>query len=537
MSRAEIQRTLQISIESSFQLNTLMFRIIEKLIKAGTTENMPSLEKRAIVLTNSIAVIGAVIISSLLLYSLRNGWSFFDQAFAITIAVLISIPLLNGNGLLTLGRFLLVFTIPVSSLVLSFLPRIQAPESFDYSQNPALYAVLLATSSIPILIFQNRDKYLMRSVVALNFVLFLLVDPFIHFFSKSHEWPSFGFYVATNLIFIAAYLFLLGSIFSLKNIVDSFETKNHQLIEELSVKNTELQNSYSELYELNKNVETQNEEIQSQSENLLKSQTSLIEANNEIERQKKELEKQNTILEKSLDERSTDLLQTNEELVTRNNELQQFSYTVSHNLRGPVASMLGLFNIHQTAKTPEDKNHIFSLLSQSALSLDTIIRDLNKIVDIRNDKFAAFEEVHIQDELTLIQQSLHSFIIENDVEIIADLQCEQLHSIKAYINSILYNLISNAIQYRSPARKLVIHISSRIIANNICLEVSDNGRGIDLNKFKHDLFKLFKRFHANTQGKGLGLYLIKQQVEKLQGTIEVTSTPEVGTTFKVTMPK
>jgi len=199
--------------------------------------------------------------------------------------------------------------------------------------------------------------------------------------------------------------------------------------------------------------------------------------------------------------------------------------------------MLGLFNIHHTAETPEDKNHIFSLLGQSALSLDTIIRDLNKIVDVRNDKFAAFEEVHIQDELALIQQSLHSFIIENDVEIIADLQCEQLHSIKAYINSILYNLISNAIQYRSPERKLIIHVSSRIIANNICLEVSDNGLGIDLNKFKHDLFKLFKRFHANTQGKGLGLYLIKQQVEKLQGTIEVTSTPEVGTTFKVTMPK
>jgi signal transduction histidine kinase len=336
-----------------------MFKIAEKLIKAGTTENMPRLEKRAIVLTDSIAVIGAVIISSLLLYSLRNGWSFFDQVFAITIVILISIPILNGVGFLTLGRFLLVVTIPVSSLVLSFLPRIQAPESFDYSQNPALYAVLLATSTIPILIFQHRDIYLMRSVVALNFVLFLLVDPFIHFFSKSHEWPTFGFYVASNLILIAAYLFLLGSIFALKNIVDSFETKNHQLIEELSVKNNELQSSYRNLYELNKNVETQNEEIQSQSENLLQSQTNLIEANKEIERQKKELEEQNTNLEKSLDERSKDLLQTNEELLMRNSELQQFSFTISHNLRGPVASMLGLFNIHQTAETPEDKTTFF----------------------------------------------------------------------------------------------------------------------------------------------------------------------------------
>lgn len=514
-----------------------MFKILEKIIRAGTTESMPDLEKRAIVLTNSIAVIGAIIVSSLLMYSLRNGWSFFDQIFAITIALLVSIPILNGFGILNLGRFLLVVSIPASSLVLSFLPRIQSPENFEYIQGPSLYTVLMATSSIPILIFQKRDKNLMWLAVGLNFVMFLLVDPFLHFFSKSHEWPTLGLYIGSNLISIAAYLFFLGSIFSLKSIVDTFELKNHQLIELLSVKNFELENSYQELYELNKNIETQNEEIYSQRENLLQSQMNLLEANIEIERQKNELEKQNTNLEKSLNERSKDLLQTNEELVIRNNDLQQFSYTVSHNLRGPVASMLGLFNIHKMEKNVKGKNQIFNLLFKSALSLDTIIRDLNKIVDIRNDKFAAFEEVRFQDELNLIKQSLHSFIIENDVEIIANLECDQLHSIKAYINSILYNLISNAIQYRSPSRKLLIHFSTKTIANKVIIEVTDNGLGIDLDRFKDDLFKLFKRFHPNTQGKGLGLYLIKQQVEKLQGIIEVISTPGIGTTFIVTIPK
>ena len=225
------------------------------------------------------------------------------------------------------------------------------------------------------------------------------------------------------------------------------------------------------------------------------------------------------------------------QLVIQNSELEQFSYTVSHNLRGPVASVLGLINVHRLTITEEDKNQILKLIEQSAQSLEIIIQDLNKIIEIRSDRYSVYEDVLIDRELMLITQSLNNFLETNDVQIHKNIEVNNIHSVKAYINSILYNLISNAIQYRNPEQKPVIQISTYYNSHNTIIEISDNGLGIDLNRFQGDLFKLYKRFHTHTQGKGLGLYLVRQQVEKLNGKIEVESQLNKGTLFRVILPK
>src|SRR4051812_4222146 len=98
---------------------------------------------------------------------------------------------------------------------------------------------------------------------------------------------------------------------------------------------------------------------------------------------------------------------TNQQLVSHNIELQNFSYTISHNLRGPVASMLGLINLHNLAESPQEGKQILRLLEQSTQSLETVIRDLNKIIDIRNDKFSIYEKVSLTYELDLIKNTLH----------------------------------------------------------------------------------------------------------------------------------
>jgi len=105
------------------------------------------------------------------------------------------------------------------------------------------------------------------------------------------------------------------------------------------------------------------------------------------------------------------------------------------------------------------------------------------------------------------------------------------------INSILYNLISNAIKYRSPDRAPKIKIRSTHIGNYIRIDVTDNGLGIDLNRFKENLFGLYKRFHTHMEGKGLGLFLVKLQCEVLGGYVDVTSAQGVGTTFSVYLNK
>jgi hypothetical protein len=97
-------------------------------------------------------------------------------------------------------------------------------------------------------------------------------------------------------------------------------------------------------------------------------------------------------------------------------------------------------------------------------------------------------------------------------------------------------LISNGIKYRSPQRPLKMKIRTTKGKGTIALEVSDNGLGMNLDQFSRSIFGLYKRFHTHTDGKGLGLYLVKLQIESLGGKIEVASELNVGTTFKVIFP-
>lgn len=514
-----------------------MESLLKKVTHLGILSSMPKLLIRAIILTNRVALIAGIATSAYFFYSLRNGWNYFDGVILATTLVLFALLLLNHIGVSTISRILLTVTIPFAAMTLLILPRIQHPLFFEYRQSPGIYSVLLATAVLPVLIFTNRERKIMYTCQGINLLFFISVDVLLRWFSREHDLPSVNQYIGANFVLFLAYFLLIGSVVSLKKIVDDFELQNDLLIAGLNQKNTELETANRTLYNLNQDIETQNEEIQAQSEELMQSQDSLLIAHNEIERQKAELEIQNKLLEESLDEKSKDLLHTNQQLVIHNAELEQFSYTVSHNLRGPVASVLGLINIHKLSDTEEDRNQILKLIEQSAQSLETIIQDLNKIIEIRSDRYSVYEEVKIDKELLLITQSLNNFLETNEVHIEKDIAANNIHSVKAYINSILYNLISNAIQYRSPERKPIIKISTRANEHHIVFEVTDNGLGIDLVKFQGDMFKLYKRFHTHTQGKGLGLYLIRQQVEKLSGEIQVESQLDEGTTFRVLLPR
>jgi signal transduction histidine kinase len=388
---------------------------------------------------------------------------------------------------------------------------------------------------VPLMIFSTKELRYLLPTLGINLCILVLIDPALFRLSAEAETETYsaGRFVANNVILFVSEFFLIGSVVFLKTLFEFFERENEVLIRRLNEKNEELKQRNKDLFQLNQDIETQNEEIQAQSEELLQSQESLLTAHNEIERQKGELEKQNLQLEESLDVKSKDLLNTNQQLVVQNHELQQFSYTVSHNLRGPVASMLGLMNIYHLSNDAEERSTIFTLMEKSALSLETVIHDLNKIIDIRKDKFNATEKVSLEAEVNLITQSLNAFITEKDVTIRQNFEADEIISIKAYINSILYNLISNAIQYRSPERGLIIDVTSYRKDDFVVIEVADNGLGIDLQKFRADLFKLYKRFHTHIEGKGLGLYLVRQQVEKMNGRIEVDSMPGEWTRFSV----
>src|SRR5690606_26281901 len=106
-------------------------------------------------------------------------------------------------------------------------------------------------------------------------------------------------------------------------------------------------------------------------------------------------------------------------------------------------------------------------------------------------------------------------------------------TVKPYLDSILYNLISNAIKYRHPERKPDIHVKAEKVDGEICISIQDNGLGIDTALFQEKLSTLYSRFHVHVEGKGIGLYLVKTQVTAIGGRIEIDSQVDVGTTFRV----
>ena len=180
----------------------------------------------------------------------------------------------------------------------------------------------------------------------------------------------------------------------------------------------------------------------------------------ELERQKQENAKLASSVEGKIEERTSELQSLNDELFKYNNELRQFSYTVSHNLRSPVARILGIINLLKHESTPEEKEKLFMMLQQSAQDLDELIRDLSKIIDIREEVYRIREKIYFDEEVEKVRDQL-SASWQSSFQLITNFDaCPFLYSVKAIINSILFNLISNSIKYRSSERNLIIEVSA-----------------------------------------------------------------------------
>jgi PAS domain S-box-containing protein len=232
----------------------------------------------------------------------------------------------------------------------------------------------------------------------------------------------------------------------------------------------------------------------------------------------------------SEDERTTLVAQ----LIEQNNNLRQFSFIASHNLRGPVASMLGLLNLIKPAHLNDEIAEIFGMLQKSAVNLDTVIKDLAHILELRRSELQAREWVDLRETVQTIIGAMQLQINESQAEVIVNDEAIGLfHTIKSYFHSILYNLITNSIMYRSLKRRLRIEITTFRTDTATGFVVRDNGSGLDLKQYGAKVFGLYQRFNLETEGKGLGLYMVRSQVNILNGVISVESKPDEGAAFTV----
>ncbi|GAA4321634.1 hypothetical protein GCM10023149_21570 [Mucilaginibacter gynuensis] len=232
--------------------------------------------------------------------------------------------------------------------------------------------------------------------------------------------------------------------------------------------------------------------------------------------------------------RIKELKQLADDLYHRNQELQQFGYVVSHNLRSPVANIMGIVTLLEIDRDdPEMIDRCIQELKSSIHRLDEVILDLSKILSITDGATAmVLEPVDVSEILQHIKLDLHDTLALNEVTLLLPQLPIIFNSHKAYLNSILFNLIGNAVKYRSEEPP-VIRVDVTREGNDLLIQVKDNGTGIDLAKYGKDIFKPYQRFTNSHEGKGLGLFLVKSHVKVLNGTIEVASEPEKGTTFTV----
>ena len=221
------------------------------------------------------------------------------------------------------------------------------------------------------------------------------------------------------------------------------------------------------------------------------------------------------------------------------NDLMQFNYIVSHNLRAPIANILALCDLMTLEEVPEaEKIKAIELIKESTNKIDDLIFDLNSILENRLSLNVSKEKINIESLLNNTKSLLENPLVKSNslITIKVEKDARELNGIKTYFESIFYNIISNAIKYKSTFRNLELQIQVKKIDKNIVIMFMDNGRGIDLSTHKENIFGLYKRFHFDVEGKGLGLHMTKNQIEAMDGTIEIESEIEKGTTFILKFP-
>ena len=231
----------------------------------------------------------------------------------------------------------------------------------------------------------------------------------------------------------------------------------------------------------------------------------------------------------------TDMENARSKILTQYNELQNFVYIISHNVRAPISTLQGLVEVFEP-ENEELNTQIISHIGTTVEALDRTIKDLNHSLSLRKVSDEAFEEVELEEIFQDIELLLSKDIDSSNATIKIDFsKAPKLKGLKSYFANILFNLILNAIHYRAENRSPKILVTSEPLQNGgLKIIVEDNGQGMALDKEnRKKIFDMYGRLSGKSEGKGMGLYLAKTQVEAMHGQIQVESEPGKGSVFTI----
>ncbi len=221
----------------------------------------------------------------------------------------------------------------------------------------------------------------------------------------------------------------------------------------------------------------------------------------------------------------------------QNKRLQNFTHIVSHNLRSHTSNLqLTLELLDLTGNdTFTDNIELLNGLTVISKNLNHTISDLNEVVAISNVNLDTTKAVKFQSVYERVCHTLKKEIIGAGADIFVDFtEFAEVNHIESYLESIMQNLLSNALKYKHPDRNPNIQICTYINDDEKgCLLIKDNGVGIDLEVFGDRVFNMYQTFHNNSNATGVGLYMTRNQIESLGGTIKIESIPDRYTTFTI----
>jgi signal transduction histidine kinase len=308
--------------------------------------------------------------------------------------------------------------------------------------------------------------------------------------------------------------------------------------EEIASQNEELLQIQQELTQQSQYVEDKNNELEKFNRRLISNEKVMLKAVKKLKEKKIIIKQQNEHLEEEVSSRTYELSQKNQELIDYTNQLEQFAFVTGHNLRAPIARLLGLVSIMdlENFSNPDNKIYIKNLEIVTK-ELDSIITDLNTVLEVKRTNQVQRERINFKEKVNKIALFLQQIYHNVQFDIHTDfIEINEIMSINIYWESILYNLFSNSIKYRHPDRDCEIKLETTLHDNTFTFTVKDNGVGIDLETYKDKIFGLYKRFHQHVEGKGLGLHLVRLQVESLGGKITVESILDKETMFTIVIP-
>lgn len=287
----------------------------------------------------------------------------------------------------------------------------------------------------------------------------------------------------------------------------------------------------------NSKVLEQTEEIKRQNDALALSHAELEAAQELIKQKNRALEDVNQHLESTVAMRTEQLEIANQQLRHVNLELDNFVYRSSHDIRGPLVRLIGICHVALLDVNDRVAREYFEMLSDTAAQLNEIF-DRLKVVSQINDTEPARELVDVQEVLHSIKERLGAVEGYQKIEILEEIEAGIFQTDSFLFGLILENLLENAVRFQKPMSEEPKFVRIRVQRNQgrIRLAVADNGIGINEETLEH-IYQMFSKAARNHNNIGMGLYIVKQSVQKLGGTISLVNNPDHWTEFEVVLPE